>query len=143
MFSKACEYGIKAMIFIAQQSEMGQRVSLKAIAKAIESPEAFTAKILQALTRSGFLISTKGPSGGFVLAYPASTMNLAQIVTAIDGDKIFNGCGLGLEECDSNRPCPIHHRFAIVRNELRDMLEQSSLAELSEGLVQGVAFLKR
>lgn len=143
MFSKACEYGIKAMIFIAQEAGTSQRVSLKAIAAAIGSPEAFTAKILQALTRAGFLVSTKGPTGGFVLAAPASALNLAQIVSAIDGDKIFVGCGLGLEYCDSNHPCPIHHGFAAVRDELRAMLETSSLENLSEGLLEGVAFLKR
>ncbi len=143
MFSKACEYGIKAMIYIAQQSNRSERVSLREIPEAIGSPEAFTAKILQALTRAGLLISTKGPSGGFVLAYPAHKMNLAQIVSAIDGDGIFTGCGLGLAECSSDRPCPIHFRFLSVRNELKEMLENSSLEELSEGLVTGVAFLKR
>ena len=46
MFSKACEYGIKATIHISHQSQQGHRVSLKAVAKAIDFPIAFTAKIL-------------------------------------------------------------------------------------------------
>ena len=44
MFSKACEYGIKASIFIAINSRDGRRVSPKEIAKEIDSPQAFTAK---------------------------------------------------------------------------------------------------
>ncbi|MET0760542.1 MAG: transcriptional regulator, partial [Flavobacterium sp.] len=47
MFSKTCEYGIRASIFIASQSYQNNRIGLKDIAKKIDSPEAFTAKILQ------------------------------------------------------------------------------------------------
>ena len=60
MFSKACEYGIKASIFIALCSYKGVRVSLKSIAKEINSPEAFTAKILQDLVRHDVINSVKG-----------------------------------------------------------------------------------
>ena len=45
MFSKACEYGIRATIYIAMQSKEGNRVSLKDIADQTNSPVAFTAKI--------------------------------------------------------------------------------------------------
>ena len=52
MFSKACEYGIRASIYIAQQSLLDRKVSLKEISEAIESPTAYTSKILQKLTRN-------------------------------------------------------------------------------------------
>jgi Rrf2 family iron-sulfur cluster assembly transcriptional regulator len=51
MFSKACEYGIRAAIYIAQQSMQNRKSGLKEIAEAIASPEAFTSKILQTLVR--------------------------------------------------------------------------------------------
>ena len=65
MFSKACEYGIRASIFIAEQSLLDKKVSLKDIAKAIDSPEAYTSKILQQLSRNFIINSDKGPTGGF------------------------------------------------------------------------------
>ena len=49
MFSKACEYGIRATLYIAMNSLEDKRVSLRNIAGKIDSPEAFTAKILQQL----------------------------------------------------------------------------------------------
>lgn len=140
MFSKACEYGIKAMIYIAQQ-EVGQRVGLKQIAQATESPEAFTAKTLQILARNGVLVSFKGPTGGFSLSKDSSKINLAQIVKAIDGEEIFTGCGLGLEKCDASRPCPVHFKFASVRDGLSLMLHSTSLKELADGLDAGTVFL--
>ena len=67
MFSKTCEYAIRAMIFIAQKSKDGNKVGIKEIAKGIDSPEHFIAKILQDLGRRGLLQSAKGPNGGFYL----------------------------------------------------------------------------
>lgn len=141
MFSKACEYGIKAMIYIAKQDDAG-RVGLKQIAEATDSPLAFTAKILQTLVKEGVLISIKGPSGGFNLSRAADKINLAHIVRAIDGDKIFTGCGLGLEKCDGSRPCPVHFKFAAVREGLSAMLHGATLEEMAGGLDAGMAYLK-
>ncbi len=143
MFSKACEYGIKAMIFIAHESESGNRVSLRDIAGAIDSPEAFTAKILQQLRKHRLLTSVKGNTGGFELGQQSSEIMLARIVEAIDGTKIFTGCGLGFAACSEDRPCPIHHKFKKVRDELQGMLETTSLSELSKGLEVGLTFLKQ
>lgn len=142
MFSKACEYAIRAEIYIALASQNSPKVSLKDIAKQIESPEAFTAKILQQLVRNKLIESQKGPSGGFWLTEELSKqIRLSQIVEAIDGDKVYQGCGLGLKECSEKQPCPIHNKFKFVRNTLREMLETTSLYELAHGLKEG-AFLK-
>ncbi|GAA3575311.1 Rrf2 family transcriptional regulator [Snuella lapsa] len=143
MFSKACEYGIKASIFIAINSFEGKRVSPKEIAKEIDSPQAFTAKILQALVRHGVINSVKGAYGGFEInKKDIAAIRLSQIVNAIDGDKIYKGCGLGLHTCDESRPCPVHDKFKIVRDELKDMLENTSLEELAFNIKSGTTFLK-
>lgn len=143
MFSKACEYGIKAMIFIAQAGEGGRVVSLKEIAGEINSPVAFTAKILQTLSREGLLLSTKGAAGGFQLSSSPAKINLVRIVSAIDGNGVFTGCGLGLEKCNALKPCPVHFKFAKVRDELAEMLRTTDLEELSSGLKEGLSYLTR
>ncbi|WP_147678268.1 RrF2 family transcriptional regulator [Algibacter pacificus] len=143
MFSKACEYGIKAAIFIATKSYEGLRVSPKEIAEKINSPQAFTAKILQSLVRHHVVNSIKGAHGGFEIQKDRiSEVKLAQIVKAIDGDKIYVGCGLGMEKCDENHPCPAHDKFKIVRDELKNMLENTTLEELALNIKSGTAFLK-
>lgn len=144
MFSKACEYGIKATIYIALQSMDGRRVGLRDIAQQINSPLAFTAKILQELAKNNIVNSVKGPSGGFEIAKnKMDKVKLSHIVMAIDGDSIYKGCGLGLKECNAKEPCPVHDKFNKIRNELRLMLESTSIYELSLGLKSGLTFLKR
>jgi Rrf2 family protein len=143
MFSKACEYGIKASIFIAINSFENKRVSPKEISEEIDSPTAFTAKILQALVRHNIIDSVKGAYGGFEIDKKRiSSIKLAQIVNAIDGDKIYKGCGLGLHTCDEEYPCPVHDKFKVVRTELKDMLENTNLEQLALDIKSGVAFLK-
>ncbi|MCB7482098.1 RrF2 family transcriptional regulator [Christiangramia sediminis] len=142
MFSKACEYGIRASLFIARGSKKERRTSLKEIAAAINSPEAFTAKILQKLVQQDIINSAKGPQGGFFITPENQTLVLADIVKAIDGDAIMTGCALGLEKCSEDHPCPIHFDFAEIRNNLKKMLEKTTILELTSRLDSGLGFLK-
>lgn len=144
MFSKACEYGIKATIYIAMQSLQGRRVSLKEIAEKVDSPTAFTAKILHQLAKNDILESTKGPAGGFQIEKQRiDEIKLADIVFAIDGESIYEGCGMGLDRCNANKPCPVHDKFVVIRDELKQMLQNTSLYELATGLEVGLTYLKR
>jgi Rrf2 family iron-sulfur cluster assembly transcriptional regulator len=143
MFSKSCNYAIKASIFIAKFSLENKKVGFVDVAKEIDSPKAFTAKILQILVKAGIIDSVKGVNGGFYVPIPRiSTTFLVQIVYAIDGDSVFNGCGFGLAECSETHPCPIHDKFIRIRNELSNMLHTTNLEELALGIKSGNTFLK-
>lgn len=142
MFSKTCEYAIKASIYIASQSLENKRVGIKEIAQEIASPEAFTAKILQVLSKNHIVDSIKGPNGGFeIQATKMRTTLLAQIVKAVDGDNIFISCGLGLKNCSAKNPCPLHNQFAKIRNDITILLESTNLEDLANGLSSGLTFL--
>ncbi|WKN43038.1 RrF2 family transcriptional regulator [Tunicatimonas pelagia] len=144
MFSKACEYGIRATVYVAQQSRQSRRVSLKHIAREIDSPVAFTAKILQQLTKYEIIRSVMGVHGGFEMhEVQRSQIRLSQIVEAIDGPDIYRRCALGLPGCNALKPCPVHSKFVTIRNELKNMLESTYVSELADGVDTGLAFLKR
>ncbi len=144
MFSKSCEYGIKATLFIAQKSQRGKRVSLKEIAAAIDSPIAFTAKILQVLAKASIVNSTKGLHGGYEIEKERlPKISLKQIVQAIDGNRIFDGCALGLKICNAKEPCPMHSQFVIIRNKLSETLALSNLPNVAMDLNLGLTVLKR
>lgn len=143
MFSKTCEYAIRAAIYIAQKTCDGSRVGIKEIAKGIDSPEHFIAKILQDLSRNGIVQSQKGPSGGFYLDKKSLSCSLADVVKVIDGEEIFTGCGLGLKQCSEKKPCPLHHEFKKIREEMYSVLQSSKLGELSKQLEHSQVYLKR
>ena len=143
MFSKTCEYAIRALIFIAQKSKDGSRISIKDISSGIDSPEYFIAKILQDLSRKGFVQSAKGPNGGFYMDDANLEQSVADIVREIDGDKLFSGCGLGLKECSEDHPCPIHNDFKHIRQEIKDMLDNSKIGMFVRNLDLKLTFLKK
>lgn len=144
MFSKACEYGIRATLFVAQQSKQERRVSIKEIAEEIDSPTAFTAKILQTLVRAGIVTSQKGPSGGFEISPDKiNTIMLNEVVLAIDGERTAVGCVLGLQQCDELHPCPVHDQYVSIRADIQNMLYNTNIASLADQLEDGLAFLKQ
>ncbi|ESU23384.1 rrf2 family protein, putative transcriptional regulator [Flavobacterium enshiense DK69] len=143
MFSKTCKYGIRAVIFIASESLHNRRVGIKDIAERIDSPQAFTAKILQTLVRNEIIRSVKGVGGGFEIpAENLAKIKLSQIVTAIDGEDIFTKCGLGLTHCSDEHPCPIHNKFKFIKVKLTVMLEGTTLEELALGIKTEDTFLR-
>ena len=144
MFSKACEYGIRATIYIAEQSLLDRKVGLKEVAESIESPIAYTSKILQKLSRNKIIISEKGPSGGFSIEKKElDNLKLGTIVFTIDGDNIYNGCGLGLKKCNEKMPCSVHNQFKIIRGELKKMLETTTIKSLAMDFEKGLTYLRR
>jgi Rrf2 family protein len=143
MFSKTCEYAVRAVIFIAQKSADGARTGIKEIANGIDSPEHFIAKILQDLVRNGLVLSQKGPAGGFYLDQKTLDYSLADIVKAVDGDKLFTGCGLGLKECSEARPCPLHNEFKNIRATIFKTLASAKVGEFNEQLEASLVYLKR
>ena len=143
MFSKACEYAIKASIYIARQSLQQKRVNVKEVSESIDAPVAFTAKILQVLCRENILQSVRGQQGGFVFEeMKQKKVKIFDLVRIFDGDGLFTQCGLGLHRCSSENPCPVHDDFKIVREKLIEMTQKHSLYDLALKTESGLAWLK-
>ena len=142
MFSKSCEYAIKAMLFVAQKSKDEVKVGVKEIAKGIDAPEHFIAKILQDLGKKKLVNSIKGPNGGFFMDQINLKSSIADIVVAVDGDSIYKDCVIGLKLCSEKNPCPVHFEYKEVKRNLITMLEENTIADFNEKLDSGKFFLK-
>ena len=141
MFSKGCEYALKAVIHLCIESKNGKKLNIKDISAAIDSPEPFTAKILQALAKRKIISSIKGPGGGFFIDPAAKPIPAIDVIDAIDGRDAFERCGLGLKQCSSKRPCPIHNEFKSYSTHLKTLLTQKSVQDLAVGIASGKTFV--
>ncbi len=131
IFSKKCEYGMQSVLFLAAQ-EKGTVASAEAISQVLKIPREFVSKILQSLRNSGIICSTKGKSGGFCLAKPASEIKLIDVVEAIDGLEMFNNCVLGFPDCSPDTPCPVHDSWGALRTQAFKMLSEETLDKLKD-----------
>lgn len=129
ILNQASKYGLRAAIHLARHTDHPQLS--RDIAAALNVPAQYLAKILQDLARHGVLTSAKGRGGGFRLAKPAVEVELLSVVRAIEGQHFGEGCVLGLPECSSDDPCPLHEQWGTIRDSLLKMLEQTRLSDLS------------
>jgi len=134
MFHKETEYALRALVYIQQQNELGHRPGLSEIAREIDAPGFYTGKILQRLVRQGFLTSRKGKGGGFGFGRDKPPLPLRDLILATEGNKILTGCAFGLKECDQDHPCPLHYRYAPIRNALNDLVATATIQSLAGSL---------
>lgn len=138
MFSKACEYGLRATIYIAQKTNEEKRIGIEEIAKAIDSPVHFTGKILQSLTRAQVVSSIKGPNGGFFITPKQRQLSLIAVLHAFDEDTVLKKCVLGLKECSEAKPCPMHRQYKLIKQQLIMLFESKVINDLSSDLDKGL-----
>jgi len=132
MFSKTTEYAMRATIYIAQKGTRDHKLGIDEIAKAIDSPKPFTAKILQSLTRDKIVSSTRGPNGGFYFTAQAKRLPAFAILKAVNDADILKKCVLGLRNCSKKNPCPMHAEFKEIRDQLNNMFENKTIGDLVE-----------
>lgn len=143
MFSKACEYALRAVLYISIKGINGSRLSIPQIAKEIDAPFAFTGKILQTLVQEKIISSVKGPGGGFFLDPKAKPVALNAIVKAIDrSDDVLHACTLGLKECSDKFPCPVHGEIKAYKDQVRKVMKETTVQSLTDNLAAGKTFLK-
>jgi Rrf2 family protein len=142
MFSKATEYAIRATLYIAQKSSEENKLGIAEIAKAIESPQSFTAKILQVLTKDNKIISSsRGPNGGFYLSPKAGKLPVMAILEVMGEDRDLKKCVLGLHLCSESKPCPLHSAYKPIKAELIELFNSRSIQHLANDIKSGDAFI--
>ena len=133
LLSKSCVYGLRAVLYIAHKGD-GEYVSIRKISDELNISFHFLTKILQKLTQKQILNSYRGPYGGISLAKYVHEITLLDIVCAIDGNKIFEACILGLAQCDEQHPCPVHDSWVIYRDKIRAKFSATTIHDLVKNI---------
>ena len=130
LYSKASEYAIRAMVFLAEQPE-GQLIQLKEVAAREDIPFHFLAKTMQILSRMDLVRSHRGPRGGFCLSRKPSEITLYDIVNPIDHIANYDEvCIIGIQPCNDDTPCPLHDDWKKIRESIRSTLENKTLQDM-------------
>ena len=142
MFSKATEYALRATIYIAKKGTEENKLGIEEIAKAIDSPKSFTAKILQSLTKDNKIIrSVRGPNGGFYLTDKAKKLPVRSILQAMGEDAVLEQCVLGLKKCSESSPCPMHFQYKSIKYQLIKLFETKTIQQLAADIKEGEIFI--
>jgi len=137
--SKRGEYGLRAMITLAEPAQTGDSpamMQIKEISQREQISPKFLEQILLTLKNAGLLHSKMGVGGGYYLARPAGEITLGQIFRVLDGpvapikcvsQMAYEPCG-----CPDEQTCGLRLAMSDVRNAIANILDNTSLADITE-----------
>ncbi len=133
MLSMKTKYALRALMVMAKQ---GKKMPGKAIAKEADVPQKFLEAILLELKNEGIVESKRGIFGGYVLAMPASSIKVGDLIRILDGPLAPIRCAsvTAYEKCDDcvdEETCAIRKTMIEVRNAIADVLDHKSIRELA------------
>jgi Rrf2 family protein len=108
----------------------GEMTEAREIAERAHLPAPFLSKILRSLTTAGVLRSRRGR--GYQLARSPDRITLGDVLRAVEGhEAIWDRCIFWREECDEDRPCPLHFRWAQLKPGIQDAMGSVTLADVA------------
>jgi Rrf2 family protein len=121
------------MLDLARHDEKGP-VLLKDIAARQQVSKKYLEHIMTPLRDGGLVIATRGASGGYRLARPASGIDLADVFEVLEGEIAPVDCVLDAEGCSRAEECVVRELWCEVADAIRDCLAGRTLADLSKEL---------
>ncbi|MCP4975159.1 MAG: Rrf2 family transcriptional regulator [Maribacter sp.] len=141
MFSNSSKYALKAVLYLAVYSSESNKILAKNISEPINVPQAYIAKLLQELSRHNIVSSTRGPNGGFYINAQNREIPLIDIVSVIDGANRLNSCLLSVQNCNNEKPCPLHSFADPFRTDLINNLKKNTIGDMAKDIESGKSFL--
>ncbi len=133
--TRAGDYGLQAIIFLSTKAPEGE-ASADEIARELHLPSSFLKKILQRLSSTGILRSTKGYDGGFSLSRPPERLSMLDVIEAIDGPICLNVCLHGPGACTRMTACSMHPVWREAQTALRGVLSAWTFDRLGQAQLQ-------
>ena len=126
------EYGLRCLVQLANL-RAGESLTLPQIAEREGISTANAGKLMWLLNKAGFVLSTRGTKGGYILARPASEVRLNEVIKVLDQDVINKHCesytGV-LDSCVHNGDCGIRPVIVGLHEIVENALSQITLAQL-------------
>ena len=129
MISQTGTYALKATLHLATRKD-DRPVAAVAMARDLDIPADYLAKILARLKASGVLESVRGAHGGYRLAENAGELTVARVVEPFEDHRQRGICLLGNRPCDPARPCAAHARWSAWTGAAQDQLQATTVADL-------------
>ena len=124
------DYAVRAAVDLAAAGEM---ITAEQIAEAQGIPLNFLENILRDLRRAGLVESRRGQAGGYVLARPAESITVADVIRAVEGP-LANVRGMSPETLDySGSAEKLRDVWVALRAGVRSVLEGVTIADIARG----------
>ncbi len=121
-------YAVTAMLDLALHGDAGP-VSLAEISARQEISLSYLEQLFSKLRRSGLVISTRGPGGGYSVARELNNVAVSEIIGAVNESVDATQCG-GKENCHSHGRCLTHDLWEGLSEQIEEFLSSVSLQDM-------------
>lgn len=125
-------YAVTAMADIASHGD-ASAVPLSHVAERQSLPLSYLEQIFIGLRRAGLVDSARGRGGGYRLARPASEINVAAIMAAVEEGTNFTRCAFEGSLCRGDAPCLTHGLWQQLGRVTTSFFAAVSLADIVSG----------
>lgn len=128
------EFGLRVLIRIAG-CETKDGLSIPQLSKVEGLTSHYVAKLTRILRMAGFINSTPGYKGGYVLAKPSEEIKIKYVLQALGGvlyDKDFCGTHAGsVHLCTNSVDCSARSLWQMIQFTVDQLLDKITLRDLS------------
>ena len=133
-FPKTISIAFYSLVFLALSE---RKMNADEIAHYTQSSKYHTAYILKNLVKNGYLISVRGPEGGFDLKIPPGKIRLLDIWEIVEGKFIIKGCLNDHMACFCD-VCIFSDKIYNIHKELYDFLNKNTIDHLIQQVPQTI-----
>ncbi|HEX4849913.1 MAG TPA: Rrf2 family transcriptional regulator [Puia sp.] len=127
------EYGLRILIRVARCKNK-EGMSIPQLSESEGLSNHYIAKLTRILRMEGFINSTPGNKGGYVLAKPAEEININKVLKALGG-ALFNSTYCGshtgvLKFCTNSVDCSARSLWQMIQFSVDQLLDRVTLQDL-------------
>ncbi len=122
------DYAMRVLMYA--HAADGRLVTIEEIAASYRISRAHLMKVVNALTRAGYLTAVRGRTGGVTLARPAETIRLGDVVRATEPDFALVECFGSGNQCMIKGCCRLPAVLRRALNAFLAELDQHTIASI-------------
>jgi len=121
--SEAASIALHGIILVARESK-GMNVSK--IAETTSTSRHHVAKVMQRLVKAGYMVSHRGPNGGFEMKKKPETINFLEIYETIEGKIEINTCPMDKPVCPFDK-CIMNNVTSKMAEDFKNYLQSQTI----------------
>lgn len=127
--TKFSDYALRVLIYAHAAGD--RRVTIEEMAASYGISRAHLMKVVNALTRAGYLTAVRGRSGGLTLARPADAIRLGEVVRSTEPDFALVECFSTGNQCVISQCCRLPRVLGQALAAFLDALDQHTVASVA------------
>lgn len=130
MINNKVKYGLKALIYLSNRG-MHSITSAAQISEELEIPKEFTSKILQSLTKYGYVESRKGKGGGFGLSQDPYEIKISDLFTSLGNSFDDQVCLFQINKSCKGENCRLCNEWNSFNEKFKALIKEYTVGSFS------------